>query len=766
MKKITFGYNATVVNSKEEGNKIEEFKPISFDLDKPTDHKKLEEFFKTHVYTLNKFVGRGNRGQKLTGDYEGFALKQNYKGMYGIGIDYDDGHFTVDQAHEAFKNYVHIIHTSSSHMLDVPRHKGIQPRFRVILPFELSDEIPYLYENEVDAELVYSLLKERYQEADSSVFSMGRKLFPFTGDVQRYIFKLHIPDKIAEGLKSIFYTITFEDIEAHRIVIEAKDSNRKRNKRTDKINRNDIVVLKDRKTKKRIGDITHSGTSCFCLFCDDLDSNSASGQINIDKHGNYNLYCHHCEKTYWEVDLNWNAEVEPNLYFDADIGHAALYNHVKGQVKYFRNDKDWDSYVSEQGLPKEIFRKLPRANQTVDLKEKFGYFEKNNMKYFNIFEPTSYLEPYDTVRARIKAGKQKPMNLSGLPKHIPTIYRVFQNVFGDEENIRLYLNWLAFLIQSREQSSLGWIIISIPGSGKGLLAERILRPIFGTHAVLIDEGDAIGAQFNAEDASCWIKVYNEVFTKSDFHTNLKRREWLKNRIGTKFILIEGKGVNKLQYPNFVNYMLLSNYDNAFILEENDRRFNVVNTLKTAYKITEIKELWLNDTYTNKEFEARIAAEIPALAEFIQNVEYNWKEANEPTDTIARRRLIEFSKEDVDFIISKLNSGEPEYFELETIYPSANSLIGVDANSDIRSEIAEFIEKYHAIPSKYAPQVFGHFMKVSNKTNIKRKLEQRGIIIGKQVWNKENKGPVRCYIHESQVSPATTVDETDTNHLFE
>jgi len=745
MKKITFGYNSATIYSKEEGNKIEEFKSISFDLDNSSDIIKLEQFFRTHVYTLNKFVGRGSRGQKVTDSYEGYALNQNYKGMYGIALDFDDGLLTIEQAEEAFKKYVYILHTSSSHMLDIPRHRGVQPRFRIILPFELSDEIPYHFENIVDAEVVYDLLKKRYPNADSTVFSLGRKFYPFTGDLKRYIFKLNIPDK------PVFYNISYEEIEAYRAELDAREGVAKKNKKTDKINRNDIVVLKDRKTKKRIGDITFSGTSVFCLFCDDLESASASAQINIDKHGNYNLYCHHCKKTYWEVDLKWNAELEPNLFFDADTGYMALFNTTKGQIKYFRNDKDWESYILEKGLPREIYRKLPRANQTISLKDKFGLIEKNGEKLFNIFRPTKYLEPYEEIQKRIRENKQQPLNVSDLKTITPTIYKILENLFGNQKNIYLFINWLAFLIQAREQSTLAWIIISKPGTGKGLISEHILRPIFGKFSVIVDNGDSIGAKFNAEDATCWIKVYNEVFTKGDFTINLARREWLKNKIGTNLTVIEGKGVNKIQLPNFVNYILLSNYDNAFVLEEDDRRFNVVNTLKTAQKIVEMPELWLREDYTNQEFEARIKAEIFDFSQYLQKVKYNWKEANMATNTPERNKLIEYSREDVDFLINKLNQGNAEYFELETIFPSAKMLVGIDTNSEIRAEITEYITKYHAIPSKYATQIFGHFMKSTSKTNIKRKLEQKGMLVGKLIWNKEAKTQMRCYIHESQLS---------------
>jgi hypothetical protein len=159
--------------------------------------------------------------------------------------------------------------------------------------------------------------------------------------------------------------------------------------------------------------------------------------------------------------------------------------------------------------------------------------------------------------------------------------------------------------------------------------------------------------------------------------------------------------------------------------------------------------WEELVGTSEAFEAVIAKEVPMFAEYIQNIEWNWEKANKPSDSPARHRLIEYSQEDIDFVIKKLNEGEHEYFELETIYPSSHALMGVDPNSDIRAEITEFIQKYHCIPSKYAVQVFGHHMKMTSRVNIKRKLEQRGMKIGKQVWHKESQKNVRCYIHESQ-----------------
>ena len=741
---ITLSYNTNVVKNKNDGNIIEQFMPISFDVSKLSDRKELENFFKNHVYSVNRFIGRGPRGQKLTGKYQGYATSKNFNGMYAIGIDYDDGSMTIEQARQAWKDVVHIIHTSSSHMLDVPRHKGIQPRFRVLLPFKLSGENPYYFENVVDGDLLNSMLKARYPDADSSCFSTGRKFFPFCGDSKRYQFHLNIPD--GDGDDDIWYRVSYEDLEAHKLVLEVKDG--KKNK-ADKISRNDVVLLEDKRTKVKIADIKRSGTKVWCPKCDDIESESASGQINIDAHGNFNLYCHHEQRTFWEIDLRWNTEAEPDLYFDATVGHACLYDRTTGQFKYWKNDKDWASYTVQKGLPKEIFTKLPRCVKVADPKREFGVFEDKGELFYNSYLPGKYLEKYPEIQKRIKDGKQKKFNIDGLPQNIPTIWRVFDNVFGDWNdyfNIKLFLNWLAFLIQEREQSTLAWIIMAAPGSGKGLLAERVFRPIFGRHAVLIDDGESMGSRFNFEDVGCFLKFYNEVFSKAAFSENLKRREWLKHRIGTKEIMLESKGIDKQKIANFTNYILLTNQPQAYLLEANDRRMNIVDTLKTSKKLTKLS--WWPGK--RKIFEGWIAKEIPLLSHFLQNVQFDEDSANEATQTPARQVLVESSLEEVDYLINKLSNGQHEYFDLDEIFPSERATFGGDSNDDIQAMIIEYIQKYHAIPSAYGAQVFGHHVRQASKINIKRKLQQRGIIIGHQIWDSGKQKNIKVWIPENDI----------------
>lgn len=517
------------------------------------------------------------------------------------------------------------------------------------------------------------------------------------------------------------------------------------------MNRDDIIVLRDRVTKKKLSDIDKAGTSIFCPFCDDLDSTSASAQVNIDKHGNYNIYCHHCKGTYWEQELQWNTKVNPNLYFDAKVGYVGMYDDFNGQLKYFKNIQDWTSYCKINDLHKDIYLNLPRCLPVVDMKEPFGVNEDKGT--FNFFKPSEFLEDYHTVKKRIANDLQKELDLSGLSTHIPYIWRVLKNVFQSERDIKLFINWLGYIIQYREQSSLAWVIITAQGTGKGLITEKVLRPIFGYRAVSIADGNTIGAQFNAEDAVCWLKAYNEVFTHADFTTNLKRREWLKNRIGTNEITIEPKGVDKITVKNNVNYMLLGNGDIAILLEVGDRRFNVVNTRKQSVPL--IKEPWWPG---KRPFEDAIEAEVPTFAHFIQNIKVDEDKAMYPTDTPARLALIEASLEDTDYTVQKLKEGDADYFDLGTIFPSPAQLMGIDSNSAIRHEITECITKYRAIPSAYAIQIFSYHLKIASKTNIKRKLEQKGIKIGYQLWIKETKSNLRVYIHTDTISKSKNEED--------
>ena len=77
---------------------------------------------------------------------------------------------------------------------------------------------------------------------------------------------------------------------------------------------------------------------------------------------------------------------------------------------------------------------------------------------------------------------------------------------GDDTFVRLFLNWLAYILQTGRQSQTAWAITGTFGSGKGTLYRGILQPLFEHHctkrsSVDIDSPESL---WLADTQMCWV----------------------------------------------------------------------------------------------------------------------------------------------------------------------------------------------------------------------------------------------------------------------
>ena len=297
-----------------------------------------------------------------------------------------------------------------------------------------------------------------------------------------------------------------------------------------------------------------------------------------------------------------------------------------------------------------------------------------------------------------------------LAKYTPRIHSVLKNVLGEDMIVNCFLNWLGFILQERRKTTLAWLITTeARGTGKEVIFKLILGPIFGDKQTQLFQGSSIGEKFNSMDATCWLRCYDEVFQRGEFVENLKRREWLKTKIGSKTKELEPKGIDKIIMSSHINYMLFSNSTHALLLEQGDRRFNVT---RNPFSIPLTRMDWWVDGPT---MEKEIEAEIPAFAQYIQQIEVDFNQANYPTDTEARRELLEASKEDIQVFIDHLEAGDADFFNLDSIW-NDDFTIGL---------VRRCIELKKSIPAKYANQLLTRMLKGSI-INIRRRLEEHGV----------------------------------------
>jgi len=184
--RISMSISKETAKSKESAGKLVEYRTMEVDLNANFD---LEDIFTHHNYSLNVWK-------------DGRCCKQNYIGMTGIALDFDEG-VTLDQARERFAPYIYIIHTTTSHQVT----KGKNPpcdRFRVILPFKPTND-PY-YPTLSAGERALCAAERMFPTTDKSTFEPARKFFPFLGEEDNFICEVN--------LNGTWFAITPEQLQA------------------------------------------------------------------------------------------------------------------------------------------------------------------------------------------------------------------------------------------------------------------------------------------------------------------------------------------------------------------------------------------------------------------------------------------------------------------------------------------------------------------------------------------------------------------------
>jgi hypothetical protein len=154
-KKFNLSVNNTRIKSKSQGKPLTGFSVKSFDLENPDDIIKLSDLFQSNCYSNNQWTSP--KEEDKADGYQGSCAKFNFVGMHGIVLDIDEPGLTIDDAKEKFKDHVYLIHTSSSHQVDIAEKGGIIDRFRIILPFEPQENDEPHYNNKSDADRLYSV---------------------------------------------------------------------------------------------------------------------------------------------------------------------------------------------------------------------------------------------------------------------------------------------------------------------------------------------------------------------------------------------------------------------------------------------------------------------------------------------------------------------------------------------------------------------------------------------------------------------------------
>ncbi len=420
----------------------------------------------------------------------------------------------------------------------------------------------------------------------------------------------------------------------------------------------------------------------FCPFCDPKTRkhpNSPNAFVSRNKYGMPFLYCSSEDKTYWPDirsaenltgytnKLIWSENNGLPVRIDIDNPNNPTGYHV------FKNNKDWNNFCLQNNINPKIESSLPRKWIEFDISAPPGVYEDK----FNLFQETKYLKQYrdyclvyypelKTHIMKVPNEEKKEIDFAEtLRDKCPNIFIVINNLFGEDYIINYFMNWLATMLQTRKKSTTAWIITTRQqGAGKDLLFTRILAPIFGKDQCQLLGSSSIADKFNALDARCWLRGYNELIKSENKIEARKVKEWLKNLITATRHKIEPKGVDSFFLPNFMNFILFSNSNKPIEIDNNDRRFNIIRNPNSR----PLREFPQFSSYAK--IEPLIEAELDNFAEMLFTAKHNIDKYNTALSNDVKERVARYSMDPYEEFANLLDNGEFFTMVLEEAFPSS------------------------------------------------------------------------------------------------
>ena len=385
------------------------------------------------------------------------------------------------------------------------------------------------------------------------------------------------------------------------------------------------------------------------------------------------------------------------VYFNLNGGDSWGYYHPEDNATFIYNFKGEPAYRTEELLPEYWARVQPTQHQanvatpsgTIYLAFRDfktgayynGFFDQGTneltlaqartetqlrhfLKQYNqtlgdyvpdwdlVWEPQN-TTIVDAANKRVNTYKPSSIMLNSAPKlrlqPFPTITHVVSHCLGnDAETIEYFWNWLAGIVQSLGMTGTAWILQGIQGTGKGLMYNHILMPLFGSHNTVSKRMEEMESEFTGFMENKFIVFIDEI-EKIDgiFQSRLSAK--LRTLIAEPEISIRKMHTLPYMAKNYCNLVMSSNQTTPVDMPPDDRRHNV-----GLFQTERIQ-------ITPHEIDVLIPSELPALANFLKSYPVDLAKLRTPLKNSARATLISTNRTALDTAIDALNAGDLAFF---------------------------------------------------------------------------------------------------------
>ena len=164
------------------------------------------------------------------------------------------------------------------------------------------------------------------------------------------------------------------------------------------------------------------------------------------------------------------------------------------------------------------------------------------------------------------------------PTFLSSIYKHIKEVVcsGNADLYDYFIRWIAYTMQNPDkQAGVAIVLRGEKGTGKSIVG-HFLRKIWGNHGLHIINPKHLVGNFNAHLADTCFLFADEAFYAGDKSTE----NLLKGLVTEPMLLIERKGVDAIQQPNYLKILMVTNSEYVVPVSRDERRYCVIDVAST------------------------------------------------------------------------------------------------------------------------------------------------------------------------------------------
>ena len=302
------------------------------------------------------------------------------------------------------------------------------------------------------------------------------------------------------------------------------------------------------------------------------------------------------------------------------------------------------------GVPREILKQILSAygqalpEKLKVLKVEFDVHSDRRIddvnRRFNLFTPTDYL-------VLPKTNEENDVKTSC--KYITLL---LENLIPIDAERERFLNWLAGIIQTRKKQLTAWVLKGEQGAGKNLFLECVLQPLLGKTQAIQVEDEQLRNPFNSYLKNVMLIAFNEVAHDNNSRNSIASK--IKVIITESDMSINEKNVKQYRVENHVNCLFYSNNGIPLLVDNSDRRFNIITTGGNLRK-----QEWFGNSEVVIE---AITTEVPHFGQYLMNYPYDEKKAKTVINNAEKQALINVGMTRFEEFAKHLKENDMEWFE--------------------------------------------------------------------------------------------------------